>query len=201
MVQMRTYLNLRAQKVGTSYTWASVDYTNLLFKDGDTIATDVGVSSYIREDVPRDGVEREEINQLFLFPFPLDYVSVIDGTVSGNIAVSCHADSNYSYYKIEVRGISVDLVKIDSLGTETSLIGGDHEVTSGGPSASLDTTSTGGYLFWINVSDAKLESADRLGLRVKVNAWANTSTTDPTWVQIDLGKNEDDCMLKIPFAM
>ncbi len=201
MVQMRTYLNILAQKVGTSYTWASTDHYNLLFKSDDTVPTDVKVYSDIREDVPRDGVEREELNQLFLFPFPLDYASVIDGTVSGNVTVSCHADSNYSYYKIEVGGITVDLVKIDSSGTETSLIGGDHEVTPSGPRASLDTTTTAGYLFWINVSDVELEATDRFGLRVKVDALANTSTTSPTWVQIDIGKNEDDCMLKIPFVM
>jgi len=200
MVQMRTYLELRAQKISTSYDWGGVSYPTLLFKSAEQVPSDVGTTD-IQEGVPDTEIEREVINVLFLFPFTIDYVSILDGTISGNVSVSCYGDSYESYYKVEVREIYIDIVKIDTDGTETSLIGGDHLVTSSGPSAGNNTTSTAGYLFWINVSDAKIRASDRLGMRVRIRAWAKVET-DPSgnWVRLNLEKNGDDLMVKLPMV-
>jgi hypothetical protein len=188
---MRTYIDLYGQRfTDARYEWAGVSHRNIMMKSGVSVGDNVGVSNY------RVKFSNETpaiiIDSLFLFPQPIDFVSIIDGTVSGSVVVRniSYTDSD----RIYLTAVDIYFVKIDSGGTETVLA--THTAFSGSNYV-VNSTDTIGLMFWFDVAEKQINVDERIGLRVQTVGY-DAGPGPSSYHELVLTKNSTDLSISIP---
>lgn len=191
MTQMRTYIDLYGQRfTDARYEWAGVSHRNILMKSGDSVGDNVGVSNNkVRFNNKTPAII---IDSLFIFPQPIDFVSIIDGTVSGSVVVR-----NISYTDLDktiLTAVDIYFVKIDLEGVETVLA--MHTAFSGSKYV-VNSTDTLGFLFWFDVSEIQINVDERIGLRVQTVGY-DARQGPKSYHELVLTKNSTDLSISIP---
>ena len=197
----RAVIELNAQKLTHgSYTWGGTDHANILVRDSEPFGASISCTDSASSDQLSIS-ETLEIDELFILPDVPDFITMISGTIIGGIKARMYKHLNGSNMYIPT--LTVDIVTIDSDGTETSILssGAVDIITTTWSETGNAGTYTRGYPFWINVDDASITAGKRLGLRVKVYAYHDGTTSTSNHVYLDFAKNSDDIYVKIPFVM
>jgi hypothetical protein len=132
------------------------------------------------------------IDSLFIFPQPIDFVSIIDGTVSGSVVV--RNISNTDSDKIKLTAVDIYFVKIDLEGVETVLA--MHNAYSG-DTLIWNETVTHGLMFWFDVSEIQINVDERIGLRVQTVGY-DAGPGPSSYHELVLTKNSTDLSISIP---
>jgi hypothetical protein len=192
MTQMRTYIDLYAQRFDDArYEWGGTSHRNILLKSGENVGDLIGVSDYELQLSEMDGIQ---INQLFVLPAPIDFVSVIDGTISGSIVV--HIRSSVSDEATYLTKIEVDVVKINASGDEITI---KTIPVFEGNKVVYENSETLGYMFWADISEVSVSASERLGIRAKT--YGRASGNAGVWDmhhRLELTKNATDLSISIP---
>ena len=197
----RALIELTAQKLTYGlYTWGGTDHANILVRDSEPFGNSINCTDSVSSDTLTTS-ETLEIDELFLLPDVPDFISMVSGTIIGGVTARMYKHLNGSNMYIPT--LTVDIVTIDSDGTETSILSsGAVDIITTTWSETGDAGSyTRGYPFWINVEDASVTAGERLGLRVKLYAYHGGTTSTSNRVHLNFAKNSDDTYVKIPFVM
>lgn len=173
-------------------SWGSV-YEWELLKTVEDFSSEVTPAVEIMNPSELPASEGQVHNQRFFCPVPLSERTIFDGPVYGNVGIklwNCTADN-----PVFLKKVYVNIVKISSTGVETSLVGGDillwsgTDTLSGGVYPNTVVTSLKVIPFWANVDWQEVTTNYRIGMRVKVNGYAQTYYGDPKYNRICIAIN------------
>lgn len=199
MVDYRTRMGLRGRKfTDSSFEVGGSDHSAILLPSDFVVGPLVSTDDYKEFTIAYGSPVVSE--QLFVYPFPLSSTSVIDGTLSGAIAVELMVHSASG--SITLTKIEAIPVVISPSGTETALVS-DGTVWTGTftvyGTGSVDEIDSKGWVFGYTVNGQEISVNDRIGFRVKLTA-ERTSVVSH-YVRLLCANDSDELYFSIPFVM
>ncbi len=153
----------------TNVVWAGTAYPNLLFPTRRTIPDTVSIDEYAHTTSVGVGSTSIKIIDVdYFIPYSFGK-ALIDGDIFTSIAV--RQRNTYNTFDVHLTKVIADLRKVDSAGTQTSLVdsSADTELFSG------DITTTGsrgtaqdfGFIGYLPVREQEIQPDERLILNIQ----------------------------------
>lgn len=203
MATATTYQELIALCFAESvYSWGGTDYSTMLLNTGINVPDSVSLDSKIEKGVGnRDGFSGTH-EFIFITPLPYDFISIMDGTIQGNVKVGVRVPSSHGTDFLKITKVEISFNAVDVEGNVRVLV--DYfTIWTGSIEAGSSETKTKGIMFWATVSDAAIQSDERLqcAYRVSYSGYDYLGNEVPFYLQLYTGKSTQDTMINLPFVM